>query len=117
MAVAEELHFSRAAARVHLAQQALSREIKELEDELGAKLLERTTRKVALTPAGEVFLEGARAALAVLDDAASAARRAARGLAGTLRLGYVPGAALELTPLILTEFAERHPEPVDKNLI
>lgn len=112
MAVAEELHFSKAAARVHLAQQALSRQIKELEDEVGAKLLERTTRKVALTPAGEVFLQGARTALAVLDDAASAARRAARELAGTLRLGYVPGAALELTPLILTEFRERHPDVV-----
>lgn len=112
MAVAEELHFSKAAARVHLAQQALSRQIKELEDEVGVKLLERTTRKVTLTPAGEVFLEGARTALAVLDEAASAAQRAARELTGTLRLGYVPGAALELTPFILTEFAERHPDVV-----
>lgn len=112
VAVAEELHFSKAAERVHLAQQALSRQIKELENLVGAKLLERTTRKVTLTPAGEAFLAGARTALAALDEAASAARRAARGLAGTLRLGYVPGAALELTPLILAEFAERHPAVV-----
>ncbi|WP_409436298.1 LysR family transcriptional regulator [Mycobacterium sp. SMC-14] len=110
VAVAEELHFSKAAERVHLAQQALSRQIKELENLVGAKLLERTTRKVTLTPAGEAFLEGARTALTALDEAASAARRAARGLAGTLRLGYVPGAALELTPFILSEFAERHPD-------
>lgn len=112
VAVAEELHFSRAAERVHLAQQALSRQIKELESLVGAKLLDRTTRKVTLTPAGEAFLEGARAALTALEDAAAAARRAARGLAGTLRLGYVPGAALELTPFILAEFAERHPDVV-----
>jgi len=112
VAVAEELHFSKAAVRVHLSQQALSRQIKELENLVGAKLLERTTRKVTLTPAGEAFLEGARTALAALDEAAAAARRAARGLAGTLRLGYVPGAALELTPLILAEFGERHPAVV-----
>ncbi|MEB3021574.1 LysR family transcriptional regulator [[Mycobacterium] crassicus] len=112
VAVAEELHFSKAAARVHLAQQALSRDIKGLEEELGAKLLERSTRKVTLTPAGEVFLEGARTALTALDAAASAARRAAREPTGTLRLGYVPGAALELTPLILDEFRKHHPDVV-----
>lgn len=112
MVVAEELHFSKAAARVYLAQQALSRQIRELEDELGVKLLERTTRRVALTPAGEVFLEGARAALAALDGATETARRAVRGLAGTLRLGYAPGAALELTPLIIAEFRRLHPDVV-----
>ncbi|MEB3034429.1 LysR family transcriptional regulator [[Mycobacterium] nativiensis] len=110
--VAEELHFSRAAARVYLAQQALSRQIKDLEDEVGVKLLERNTRNVALTPAGEVFLEGARAVLAALDGAAGAAQQAARGLVGTLRLGYLPGAALELTASIMDEFAERHPDVV-----
>lgn len=112
MVVAEELHFSKAAARVYLAQQALSRQIKDLEDELGVKLLERTTRRVALTQAGEVFLEGARAALAALDAATTDARRSAHGLAGTLRLGYFPGAALELTPLIVAEFRHRHPDVV-----
>ncbi|WP_276761688.1 LysR family transcriptional regulator [Mycolicibacter arupensis] len=107
---AEELHFSRAAARVYLAQQALSRQIKDLEDELGVRLFERTTRNVTLTPAGEVFLEGARAVLAALDGAAAAAQQTARGMAGTLRLGYVPGAALELTAPIIAEFRERHPD-------
>lgn len=112
MVVAEELHFSKAAARVHLAQQALSREIKELEHHLGAKLLERTTRTVALTPAGEIFLAGARAALATLDAATAEVQRTVRGLTGTLRLGYVPGAALELTPLIVAEFQQQHPDVV-----
>ncbi|CAJ1501715.1 LysR family transcriptional regulator [[Mycobacterium] holstebronense] len=107
---AEELHFSRAAARVYLAQQALSRQIKDLEDELGVKLFERNTRNVILTPAGEVFLEGARGVLAALDGAAAAAEQAARGVVGTLRLGYVPGAALELTAPIIAEFQESHPE-------
>ncbi|WP_307856866.1 LysR substrate-binding domain-containing protein [Mycolicibacter acidiphilus] len=110
--LAEELHFSRAAARVYLAQQALSRQIRDLEDELGVKLLERSTRVVALTPAGEVFLAGARAALAALDGAAETARRTVRGLAGTLRLGYAPGAALELTPYIVAEFRRTHPDVV-----
>lgn len=110
--VAEELHFSKAAARLYMAQQALSRQIKELEDQLGAKLLERTTRSVALTPAGEVFLEGARAALAALDGATAAAQRTVRGLTGTLRLGYITGAALELTALIMAEFRERYPDVV-----
>jgi len=110
--VAEELHFSRAAARVYLAQQALSRQIKELEDEVGVKLLDRNTRNVSLTPAGQVFLDGARAVLAALDSATAAAHQAARGLVGTLRLGYLPGAALELTAPILDEFRRRHPDVV-----
>ena len=103
------MHFSRAAARVHLAQQALSREIRELEGVLGTKLLTRTTRKVALTPAGEVFLAGAQAALASIDGAVAETRRMALRLAGTLRLGYPPGGALELTSLIVAEFERRSP--------
>jgi DNA-binding transcriptional LysR family regulator len=109
VAVAEELHFSRAAARLHIAQQALSKQIRELEETLGAQLLERNTRNVELTPAGAAFLDAARATLAALDDGVEAARRLARGEAGTLRLGYVVGAALELTRPILEEFARRHP--------
>ncbi|MCL2536431.1 MAG: LysR substrate-binding domain-containing protein, partial [Nocardiaceae bacterium] len=100
---------SRAAARLHLAQQALSRQIKGLEDEVGAPLFERTTRHVALTPAGRTFLAGARAALSAFDDAVYDAQREARELSGTLRLGYITGAALELTPYILATFRERHP--------
>jgi DNA-binding transcriptional LysR family regulator len=108
-ALAEELHFSRTAARLHIAQQALSKQIRELEEAVGTPLLRRSTRKVELTPAGAAFLEAARAALAALDDGVEAARRLARGEAGTLRLGYVVGGALELTRPILDEFARRHP--------
>ncbi len=112
MVVAEELHFSRAAARLYLTQQALSREIKELESRVGAKLLDRTTRKVALTAAGEAFLTGARAVLAALDDAVADTARVQGELSGTLRLGYVPGAALELTGYIVDEFRRHHPDVV-----
>ncbi|MDX6666292.1 MAG: hypothetical protein QOG68_2498 [Solirubrobacteraceae bacterium] len=109
VALAEELHFSRTAARLHIAQQALSKQIRELEEALGAQLLQRSTRNVALTPAGTVFLEAARATLAALDDGVEATRRLVRGEAGTLRLGYVVGGALELTRPILDEFARSQP--------
>lgn len=110
LVVAEELHFSRAAARVFLTQQALSRQIKELEDELGVQLFDRTTRRVSLTVAGEVFYEAAKGVIASFDDAVAAARRTTRALSGKLRLGFIPGAALELTPLIIAAFQEAHPE-------
>jgi DNA-binding transcriptional LysR family regulator len=108
--VAEELHFSRAAARVFLTQQALSRQLKELEDELGIQLFERTTRRVALTAAGEAFRVAVSALLAQLDDAVAGARRTSRALSGRLRLGFCPGAALELTAPILAAFREACPE-------
>ncbi len=109
IALAEELHFSRTAARLHIAQQALSKQIRELEDSVGAQLLQRSTRNVELTAAGAAFLEAARATVAAFDDGVETARRMARGEAGTLRLGYVVGGALELTRPILEEFALRHP--------
>lgn len=93
-----------------LAQQALSRQIRELEDELGVPLFIRSTRKVELTAAGEVFLTGARAALDALDQAVATATRTNRAVTGTLRLGFFPGAALELTAPIVAEFRARHPE-------
>jgi DNA-binding transcriptional LysR family regulator len=107
--LAQELHFSRAAARLHVAQQALSKQIRELEEAVGAQLLHRTTRKVELTPAGAAFLETAVATLATFDAGVEAARRLARGETGRLRVGYVVGAALELTRPILEEFGQRHP--------
>ena len=107
--LAQELHFSRAAARLHIAQQALSKQIRELEDTVGAQLLRRSTRRVELTPAGGAFLEATRATLAALDAGIDTARRLARGETGRLRLGYVVGGALELTRPILDEFTRRHP--------
>ena len=109
VAVAEELHFSRAAARLHVAQQALSRQIRELESSLGTDLFIRTTRNVQLTDAGRAFLDTARATLETLDAGATTAQATSLGHTSTLRLGYVVGGALELTAPILDEFAARQP--------
>ncbi|MFE0777355.1 LysR family transcriptional regulator [Streptomyces sp. NPDC058861] len=110
VALAEELHFTRAAARLFVAQQSLSKQISRLEAELGTPLLHRTSRTVELTPAGEVFLTAAREVLARFDQGVAEARRAGRGEQGTLRVGFVVGAALELTTHILAEFTGRHPD-------
>ena len=87
VAVAEERHFGRAAARLHIAQPPLSQQIRRLEDELGATLLHRTTRSVELAPAGEVLLVRAREILAAVDSATEDARRAARGEKGAVGNG------------------------------
>ncbi|NMO03822.1 LysR family transcriptional regulator [Gordonia sp. TBRC 11910] len=108
--LAEELNFSRAAERLFLAQQALSRLIREVEDEVGATLFTRTTRKVELTSAGEAFRDGAVAALTALDYASAEARRRERVVSGTLHLGHIVAAALELTEPILSEFQSRYPD-------
>jgi DNA-binding transcriptional LysR family regulator len=86
--VAEDLHFARAAAHLGISQPPLSQQIRLLEEELGVRLLERTSRQVALTPAGRLFLDEARATLAQADRAASVARRAARGELGELAIGF-----------------------------
>ncbi|GAB3866463.1 LysR family transcriptional regulator [Nocardioides maradonensis] len=93
-----------------LTQQALSRQIKELEDELGVQLFVRTTRSVTLTPAGEALAAEARAILERLDDAIAAARRTNRAVSGRIRLGFIAGAALELTGPIMAAFREAFPE-------
>lgn len=110
VAVADELHFSRAAAKLFVSQQALSKQIHELEDALGTPLLKRTTRRCELTPAGQAFLPACREMLDRLDEATRAARMADQGAQSTLHLGFFVLAALELTTPILTEFAARHPE-------
>ncbi|MGW1202609.1 LysR family transcriptional regulator [Streptomyces cyaneofuscatus] len=109
VALADELHFSRAAAKLFVAQQSLSKQISQLEAELGTPLLQRTSRKVELTPAGEVFLAAAREVLARFDQGVAEARRVGQGERATLRVGFIVGAALELTTHILTEFIGRHP--------
>ncbi len=90
VAVAEELNFTRAAARLFVAQQAVSRAVAQLEQELGVTLLERTTHAVALTPAGAALLASGRAVLVAADDAFAEARTIGRGLAGTVRVGLSP---------------------------
>lgn len=107
--LAEELHFTRAAARLHLAQQALSSQIARLEEQVGARLFERTTRSVALTDAGAALLEETRHALVALDRGIRAARSHQRRHASVLRLGFMVSAALELTRPIVHEFEESHP--------
>jgi DNA-binding transcriptional LysR family regulator len=109
VAVAEELSFTRAAERLHLAQQALSAQVRQLESRLGVTLFERTTRRVALTAAGEALLGDARAALAAVEHGVAAAQRA--GSAGAaLTVALFPLASTELTGTILRRFAEQHPE-------
>lgn len=98
--VAEELHFNRAAERLHIQQPPLSTQIRQLERELGVQLFERTTRSVALTEAGAEFLAQARAILDSVDESVEAARRAANGLAGTLRVGFSGTATYSLLPII-----------------
>lgn len=92
VAVAEELHFGRAAARLHIAQPPLSRQIRDLEREVGTPLFERVPRGVALTPAGHAFLPEARLTLAQAERAQRTAQRAARGEVGRLRVGFVEAA-------------------------
>jgi DNA-binding transcriptional LysR family regulator len=93
VAVAQELNFTRAAERLHLGQQAVSKSVRQLERELGVTLLERTTREVRLTPAGAALLDGALRALDAADAAVARAREVGRGTAGTVRVGVTPAVA------------------------
>jgi len=105
VALAEELHFGRAAVREHIVQSSLSEQLRRLERELGVVLLERTTHRVRLTAAGAVFLVDARQILVDVDRAAVAAQRAARSLP-ILRVGIVD-ASYDSMPLILHEVQQR----------
>ena len=109
VAVAEELHFGRAAARLNVAQPALSQQIKQLERELGALLLARTKRRVALTEPGRLFLTEARRTLAQAALAVEVARGAEAGEVGRLRLGYVDAALWSPLPEVIRAFRERFP--------
>jgi DNA-binding transcriptional LysR family regulator len=109
VAVAEELHFGRAAVRLHMAQPPLSQRIKALEEELGARLFTRTSRSVALTPAGEAFWREARALLEQAEKAGETARRVALGLAGRLTVGFVNPAMDAFLSVALAEFREQAP--------
>lgn len=109
VAVAEELHFGRAATRLRLAQPALSQSIMALEKEIGARLFDRTTRTVALTPAGRVLLDESRRTLEQAGHAVELTRQADRGEAGHLRVGYVASASYEILPPVLLEFRRRSP--------
>ncbi|MEO1063926.1 MAG: LysR substrate-binding domain-containing protein [Actinomycetota bacterium] len=110
VAVAEELHFGRAAARVHLSQPALSQQIKRLEQELGFELLTRTQRRVGLTAPGTTFLDHARRVLADVEEMVTVTRRAAAGRTGTLRLGYVGSALFGVVPTVMRAMRTEAPD-------
>jgi DNA-binding transcriptional LysR family regulator len=107
--VAEELHFRRAAERLHLAQPSLSQQIHGLENELGVQLLNRTRRRVQLTQAGRRFLEEARRTLAQAERAVRIAQQTSRGEIGLLSIGFVPAADYTVFPKLLPAFRRHHP--------
>jgi len=106
IAVAEELHFGRAADRLHIAQPSLSQQVRRLEAQLGVTLLERDSRNVELTLAGEAMLREGKEALRQASRAIQATRAAA---GGHLRIGFYGSAATDLIPTLLRRFSERHP--------
>lgn len=110
VAVAEERSFRRAAERLHVSQPPLSVAVQRLEAEVGATLLDRTRHHVRLTVAGEAFLREARRTLAHAQLSVEIAQRAAAGKLGTLRLSFVPSAALGVVPQLLRTFREDYPD-------
>lgn len=118
VALAEELHFQRAAQRCHISQPGLSQQLRRLEKQLQAQLVHRTKRHVALTRTGEVFVEEARKILRSMDDAALLARRTESGMIGRLTIGTTAPALFIILPEILRRFAEAFPgvEPVVREM-
>jgi DNA-binding transcriptional LysR family regulator len=110
LAVADELHFGRAAARLHISQPPLSQQIRQLEKELGFDLFLRTRRRVRLTEAGGTFRDEARALLERLGQATVAAQRVARGETGALAVGFVASATFAILPRLYRRFRELHPD-------
>ncbi|MFE1172482.1 LysR family transcriptional regulator [Streptomyces sp. NPDC058773] len=110
VAVAEELHFGRAAERLQMSQPPLSQAIKQLERQLGCELLYRTQRSVALSPAGVAFLDQCRALIRQAEDAETAVRHAATGRGGRLRLGAVASAFSWPLPFVLERFHAAAPD-------
>jgi len=109
IAVAEELHFGRAAARLQMSQPPLSQAIRQLERKLGVELLHRTTRAVRLTSAGAAFLRDCRELVGAARAAETTARRAADGQAGELRIGAVTSAFTDLLPRLLARHHAAYP--------
>jgi DNA-binding transcriptional LysR family regulator len=108
--LAEELHFSHAAARLGIAQPPLSQQVRRLEERVGHQLFTRAPGGVALTPTGEELLPAARRTLADLADALAAARAVGAGQAGTLRIGFAASLALTVLPGLLSRFRDEFPD-------
>lgn len=109
VAVAEALNFTKAATRLHVAQPALSRQVSDLEDELGVDLLKRTSHGVLLTAEGKIFLEDAREILKQAEASVARVRALARGEVGELRVGFVAPLDLHILPRSLAEFQKTTP--------
>ena len=110
IAVAEELHFGRAAERLDMAQPPLSRQIKQIEEELGAILFNRGRSAISLTQAGERLLERGRSIIAQLEDTKLEVRRLGQGAEGRLRIGFVGSATFGILPTIIKSFRANYPE-------
>ena len=110
LAVADDLNFTRAAERLHLAQQALSASIRRLEEQLGVALFVRSTRKVELTAAGEVLVDGARAVVAAAVDAVERVHQVAEGRSGRITIGFSTAAGgVPIVRQVIRTFSERAP--------
>ena len=108
--VAEELNFSKAALKLYTAQPSLSQQIKDLEEDVGVRLLNRTKRKVELTEEGAVFLEQARLTLAQADKAVAMARQVSQAKQQMLRIGFVPVAEMKIFPYVLPNLRVQSPD-------
>jgi DNA-binding transcriptional LysR family regulator len=111
VAVAEELHFGRAAARLNISQPPLSQQIQILEQQIGARLFARTNRSVSLTPAGKLFLADSRQILMQVEDAAARAARLHQGETGELRIGFTSSAPfIKAVSVTLSRFRMQYPD-------
>lgn len=110
VAVAEELHFGRAAARLNIAQPPLSRQIAQLEEDIGVLLFDRSRSQIRLTQAGEFLLERARDILERLDQTEREVRRIGEGIEGRLRVAFVGSATYGVLPIIIREFRAKYPD-------
>lgn len=108
--VAEEQNVTRAAFRLHVSQPPLSRQIRDLEEELDVELFHRTAKSLSLTEAGKIFLSEARAVLLRAEQAVQTARAIAKGDKGQLRVGYAPSLTVELLPRALKIFEPEYPD-------
>jgi len=110
LSVAKELHFRKAAEQLYISQPGLSRQIKQMEDDLGVKLFERHNRKVELTEAGKYLQKELTANFKQLDDILNHVKLINKGIDGSLKIGYVGSAMQELIPELLLKFRETNPK-------
>jgi len=110
VAVAEEENVSKAALKLHVSQPGVSRQIRDLEDEIGFQLFERSAKSVRLTAAGIVFLAEARSVLRRADEAVEKARTASAGSSGEIHIGYAPSLTVQILPPALRRFQDRFPQ-------